>query len=215
MAGPLRDAAELFGITDSAALIRSGHFAYESGDHGDTWLDLELLCADPWRLQRAAARLAESLRGRGAEIVCAPLVGGALVGQWVAYELGVGFVFAERRADPEGGLYAVPSALRPLLAGKRAIVVDDAINAGSAVSACVFEIRSCGGSVAAAASLIARDAAAAMLEQKLGVPLDALLTLGWNLWPAAGCPLCLAGAPLTRVGEAAPMAPRVVPPPGQ
>jgi orotate phosphoribosyltransferase len=199
MAGTLKSAAELFGIADSAALIRSGHFAYESGDHGDAWLDLELLFADPRRLQRAAARLAESLRGRGAEIVCAPLVGGALVGQWVAYELGVGFVFAERRPNPEEGVYAVPSALRPLLAGKQAIVVDDAINAGSAASACAFEIRSCGGSVAAVASLIARDSAAATLEQKLGVPLEALLTLGWNLWPAAGCPLCRSGMPLTQV----------------
>jgi hypothetical protein len=39
------------------AFARTGHFAYESGDHGDTWLALDLLLADPRRLRGAAERL--------------------------------------------------------------------------------------------------------------------------------------------------------------
>jgi orotate phosphoribosyltransferase len=194
MADALGDAG-LLGSDEVGPFVRAGHFAYESGDHGDTWLALELLFADPRRLQRAAARLAERLRPYGAELVCAPLVGGALVGQWVAHELNAAYVFAEAEAEA-GARYRVPPGMRAALADRTVVVVDDAINAGSATGACVREVQSWGGRVAALGSLIVRDSAAADLSSRLGVPLEALLAIPWSVWPAAECPRCRSGTPL-------------------
>src|SRR5687768_3251211 len=82
MIDPLRRSG-LLAEADIERFCRRGHVAYESGDHGDLWLALGLLFADPRRLRAAAGRLAERLRRYEPEVVCGPLVGGALVGQWV------------------------------------------------------------------------------------------------------------------------------------
>ncbi len=182
----------------AARFLRRGHFAYEGGDHGDTSLSLELLFADPRRLQRAAARLAARLRPYGADLVCGPLIGGALVGQAVACELGVAFVYAEPRTEHSatGAAHAIPGELRQGLVGKRAIVVDDAINAGSAALACVRDLESLGARLVAVASLIVRQSAEGELRQQVGASFEALVTIPWKTWPASECPLCRAGVEL-------------------
>src|SRR3954470_7526477 len=68
----------------AALAARRGHFLLESGHHGELWLDLDALFAQPARVAPFVADLAERLSGCGAEVVCGPLVGGAFVAQAVA-----------------------------------------------------------------------------------------------------------------------------------
>ena len=184
--------------TVATGFVRRGHFVYESGDHGDTWLALDLLFADQRRLRRAAARLAKKLRPLAPDLVCGPLVGGALVGQWVAYELGVPFVYAEPRTATSLGVsgYAVPSELRSLLWDKRAVVVDDAINAGAATLAAVREIEALGGRVVAVAALIVRAPGTPEMLARRGLRAEYLVGLRWQTWPATDCPLCRSRVPV-------------------
>src|SRR5687768_5573384 len=86
----------LVAAKDLPRFLRRGHFAYEGGDHGDAALALELLFADPRRLQRGATELGRRLERLDAAVTCGPLIGGALVAQLVAAELGTTFVYAER-----------------------------------------------------------------------------------------------------------------------
>jgi orotate phosphoribosyltransferase len=179
--------------------VRTGHFQYESGDHGDTWLTLELLFVDPQWLRRAAERLCERLGRFSAEVVCGPIVGGALVAQPVAEMLGARFVYAERRARATGAEYVIPPAARAALAGTRVLIVDDVINAGSATVACAREVRAAGGELVGAASLILRSGAEGPVGDLLGVPIECLHSVRWNIWPADACPLCQKGEPLTHI----------------
>jgi orotate phosphoribosyltransferase len=88
--------ADLLGEGESR-FARRGHFVYEGSAHGDTWLALDLLFASPRRAQAAASKLAGSLAAYRADLVCAPLVGGALMGQWAAAELDAGFAMPSRQ----------------------------------------------------------------------------------------------------------------------
>jgi orotate phosphoribosyltransferase len=81
--------------------IRRGHFRFESGHHGDLWLDLELLCLRPQAVQRLATQLAGRLSAYRIEMVCGPLVEGAFVALMVALELGIAFTYAERIEEPQ------------------------------------------------------------------------------------------------------------------
>ena len=172
-------------------IARRGHFVYESGDHGDLWLDLDRLFTDPLRLQESAVQLALRVRPIGANLVCGPEIGGAVIGAAVAHALLVGFVRAERhQVDSGAPRYLIPEGQRPQVAGKRVLIVDDAINAGSATVACQRAIEALGGQVAGVASVIIRESAVPELRQRLGVPIEALLTMPWQIWAPETCPQC-------------------------
>jgi hypothetical protein len=73
------------------------------------------------------------------------------------------------------------------------------INAGSATVACAREIRSAGGELVGAASLILRTGADGPVGELIGAPIECLHSVRWNIWPANACPLCQQGEPLTQL----------------
>jgi orotate phosphoribosyltransferase len=185
---------------------RKGHFLFESGHHGDLWLDLESLCLNPAQLKALAAALAKPLAQLKPEIVCGPLVEGAFVALLVALELGVPFVYSERYArTSEDGLYPagyrIPAALREGLRGKRVAIVNDVINAGSAVKGTFADLEACGAPVAGIATLLVLGTAAADFAQAKNIPLASLATQPGNLWTPSDCPLCAAKVPLQDVAD--------------
>jgi orotate phosphoribosyltransferase len=176
---------------------RQGHFLLESGHHGDRWLDLESLFLHPQRVRDVAAALVEPLSRLKVDAVCGPLVEGAFVALLVAPRLNVLFTYSERFARPaEDGLfpagYRIPAPLRERLRGKRVAIVNDVINAGSAVRGTFDDLRDCGASVVAISAPLVLGTAAPAFASGKGVPLHAIATLPNNLWPPSDCPLCAA-----------------------
>jgi orotate phosphoribosyltransferase len=183
-------------LRDAAAISR-GHFRYESGHHGDLWLDLDALFVDARRMRDWAAALAQRAASCRPEIVCGPLTGGAFVAQYLAAELGAGFVSAERLAAADGTVrYRIPPALRAALPGRRVLLADDAVNAGTALLSTFEDLRACGAEPAAFASLLTLGETATQIAEQNRVPFFALLSLDRGMWPADACPLCATGVPL-------------------
>jgi orotate phosphoribosyltransferase len=90
---------------------REGHFVFESGHHGQVWLDLELLLLHPERVRPLAEALAGRLRRYHAAAVCGPLVEGAFVGLMVASSLRLPFSYsAPVREHRAAGLFPVSYA---------------------------------------------------------------------------------------------------------
>jgi len=189
--------------SDLASLLRrrTGHFEYESGHHGDQWLELERLCLEPAALQVFVRELAAILTQTKVEFICGPLVEGALVGLLVAQELEVQFVYAERHVEVEHeGLfpvhYRIPGAVRGELEGKRIAIVNDVINAGSAVQGALNDLATCDVEVVMLASILVVSEAAQALAEEAGVPLASLETEIRPLFEASDCPQCKEGIPL-------------------
>ena len=185
---------------------RNGHFLLESGHHGSLWLDLETLCLKPERIDALANSLSAALSEANIEMVCAPLVEGAFVGLMVALKLEVPFAYSERFARSTGGDlfpagYRVPGTLRAHLRGKRLAIVDDVINAGSAVRGTFEDVKLCGAEVVAIGALLVLGTAASQFAVEKKVPLKALGHAPNNIWSPADCPLCAAGLPLEDVGS--------------
>jgi orotate phosphoribosyltransferase len=176
---------------------RQGHFRLESGHHGNLWLDLDSLFLRPTRLRRFAAALALQFGDLAIEAVCGPLVGGAFLAQAVAAELDVEFYHTERIATTDfGGLYSpnyrLPETLRDRIGGKRVAIVDDAINAGSAVRATYLDLQASGAKPAAVGALLVLGHSAAQLADGWNVPLAWIAQLPSELWRPEACPLCAA-----------------------
>jgi orotate phosphoribosyltransferase len=180
----------------AAASAVRGHFRYESGHHGDLWLELDALLVDARRAQGWVSELARRAAGCRPDIVCGPLIGGAFVAQFLAAELGVGFVHAERATSETGVRYRVAQPLRGAVRGKRVLLADDAVNAGSALSATLADLRDCGAEPVGFASLLALGDAAARMSRQHAAPFLALASIARELWRAEDCPLCRAAIPL-------------------
>jgi orotate phosphoribosyltransferase len=121
--------------------------------------------------------LADLLRPYEPEVVCGPLTGGAYVAYAVAAALDVDFTWSS------------PPAYRTAVDGRRVAIVDDAINAGSAVAATARGLPD----IVAVGALLTLGAAPATIA---GAPVERLVTLPSALWPAPACPLCATGSPL-------------------
>jgi orotate phosphoribosyltransferase len=186
---------------------RKGHFRFESGHHGDLWLEIPPAYVHPKRLRRYAIELAKLLSPHRIEAVCGPLVEGAFIAQMVAEEMDVEFYFAEQFTRAEKGAlypvgYRIPETLRAAIRGKRVAVIDDVINAGSAVRGTCDDVLACGARLGAIAALLALGEPASMLAETHAVPLETLSRLPTNaLWAPTSCPLCARGVMLEGVAE--------------
>lgn len=188
----------------SLLAARKGHFLLESGHHGSLWLDLELLCWHPRRVQPLAAELATRLSSLDVEVVCGPLVEGAFVGLMVASELNAAFAYAERFTRPtKDGLfpagYRIPDALRNSIQHKRVAIVNDVINAGSAVRGTFAALEECGTIVVGIGALLVLGTAASAFAEEKHVVLETVASLPNDLWLPSQCPSCAAGVPLEDV----------------
>lgn len=180
---------------------REGHFVFESGHHGQIWLDLERLLLHPERVQPLAEALADRLRGHRVAAVCGPLVEGAFVGLMVASSLRLLFSYSEPVRDRQAvGLfpvsYQIPKPLEPELRGKRVAIVNDVINAGSAVRGTLASLKQCGAQPVAIGTLAMYGDAASDLAAAHGVALEALASFPSRIWEPSACPLCAKGVPL-------------------
>jgi orotate phosphoribosyltransferase len=182
---------------------RRGHFLLESGHHGEMWLDLDGLFAEPRRIEPFVMALVERLGPHDVAAVCGPLRGGAFVAQLVAHELDVEFCFTEPAPSDTPGLYQARYHLSPTFAprvrGKRMAVVDDVMSAGSSLRASHAELAACGAHpVVIGALLVLGDVGLAYFADQR-VPVEAVLRDAFHLWSPDDCPLCAAGRPLEDV----------------
>jgi orotate phosphoribosyltransferase len=180
---------------------RRGHFRFESGHHGNLWLDLEPLFLRPKLVRPFVEQLAARLKEYAVDAICGPLTGGAFIAEMVAAKLDVEFYFTEAVVgEPSNGLfpvrYRLPNSLRSLIAGKRVAIANDVINAGSAVRGTFEDTRDCGAEVAVVGTLAILGDAAVQYFAERDVPLEWLTQLPNDLWLPTDCPLCAAGVPL-------------------
>ena len=90
-------------------------------------------------------------------------------------------------------LPAVPGGIDDWRVG----VVDNAVNAGTAVVACLEELRGRGAVPVAVATLVSLGEASTMVQARMRVPFYPASTVPSRAWPAERCPLCAEGAPYT------------------
>jgi orotate phosphoribosyltransferase len=179
----------------------NGHFKLESGYHGRLWLDLDRLFLRPKEIQRFIVELARQISGFKIDAVCGPMVGGALAAQNIAVELGLEFFYTERVISQNSealysATYHLPSHLRKMVDGENFAIVDDAINAGSAVRATLAKLRSFGAKPVVIGTLLVLGNTGHNYFLERDFPLRSVSHLPNELWTPEDCPLCTSQIPL-------------------
>ena len=167
------------------------------------WMDLEVLFLEPARIEPFAAELANRLSRHGAEAVCGPLVEGAFLALMVARRLGVPFTYSARVASPNPGdlypfSYRIPARLQREVSGKRVAIVNDVINAGSAVRGTALDLEARGAKLAAIGALLVLGDWTERFVAEKKIALESLAFRSNEIWSPSECPLCARGVPLER-----------------
>jgi len=103
--------------------------------------------------------------------------------------IGAGFVFAERFVSETGSVrYRIPESLRGALYGRRVLLVDDAVNAGSALLSTLTDLLDCGSELVGFAALLSLGEAASQIAKQHGAPLFTLASLEREMWAPEECP---------------------------
>lgn len=183
-------------------VVMDGHFDYGNGFHGNLYLNPHQLLQHPSTIWRVAQDLIDVMPAEfaaQAEIVAGPATGGALLAHTMAGLLDgrrpmthPPFLFAPF-GDVEGKPTLSPFyALR--MTGKRVLIVDDVRNTGTTFKRCADLVIAAGGRVIGTMQIIDRCEACVSLD----VPNVALVEYkAPPNSPAATCPLCAAGVPVT------------------
>ena len=193
----------LANLKEYEVLMTNGHFDYGNGFHGPVYLNPHRIFCRPSLIWRFAQDLIDVLPDTlisKTEVVAGPVMGGALLAHTIAGLLDgrrslthPPTSFAPLSLDPGGTLMLRPF-YRTVVAGRRVLLADDVRNTGKTYERAKSVIEAAGGTVLATVQIYDR------LEPvvDLGVPNIALAEYrAPENYPAADCPLCRAGTPIT------------------
>ncbi len=175
----------------SGALLE-GHFILRSGLHSRQYFQCALALQQMPVVERLGAALAAKVRGLGAITVIAPALGGLVIGQEVARQLGLRFIFAEK----EEGKLVLRRGFK-IVPDEKILVVEDVVTKGGRVQETMDIVRAHGGRVLAVAMIVDRSNGAV----NLGAPTFSLLALKVEAFPADHLPPDLAQIPAEHPGS--------------
>ena len=183
------EALELF---RQAGALLEGHFVLRSGLHSRHYFQCALALQDMPTVERFGRALADQVRPLDPATVIAPALGGLVIGQEVARQLRVRFIFTEK----EEGRLALRRGFR-IAPDERILVVEDVVTKGGRVQETIDIVRAHQGRVVGVAMLVDRSNGAV----NLGVPTFSLLRLNVEAFEPDKLPPDLAAQPAVKPGS--------------
>lgn len=187
-------------VLRAAGAIKTGHFLYSSGLHGDTYVEKFDLLRNPRATEQICGGFVRAFADAGVEVVAGPTTGGILLAFETARQLGVAAAYAEREGET-GRAFRRGTTFDP---GARVLVVDDILTTGGSVRETLAALS--GHDVTVVGIGVLWDRSGGKVD--FGVPLVALNAEQIAAYPPDQCPLCAAGVPLIKPGTTAKPGPR-------
>ncbi len=176
---------------DSGALLE-GHFVLRSGLHSRQFFQCALALQEMPVVEQLGQALADKVRSLKPVTVISPAMGGLVIGQEVARQLGCRFIFVEK----EEGKLALRRGFK-IQPGERMLVVEDVVTQGGRVKETMDIVKAHGGEVAGVAMVVDRSNGTV----NLGAPQFSLIALKVEAYPADQLPPDLASTPAVKPGS--------------
>lgn len=198
---------EIIQIFKKEKALLEGHFLLSSGLHSPNYMQCALVLQKPWVAEKLCKALGKKLAQYKASVVVGPALGGMIVSYELGRALKVRSIFAERQlasAKPELRYGAAGDQIFSLRRGfsvkkgEKVIAVEDVITTGKSVHEVIELLENEGAKVVAVASIVDRSGGQAIFHQDF----VSLLPMNIKTYRPEDCPLCRAGKiPLTKPGS--------------
>lgn len=176
---------------DTGALLE-GHFTLRSGLHSRQFFQCAIALQQMPIVEQLGAALTAKVRPLGAVTVVSPAMGGLVLGQEVARQLGIRFIFVEK----EEGKLVLRRGFK-IAPGEKILIVEDVVTKGGRVQETIDIVRAHHGEVLAVA--VAVDRSNGLVN--FGVPLHSLIALQVETFDPAKLPPDLAKIPAVKPGS--------------
>ena len=160
--------SEVLQIFRNSGALLEGHFVLRSGLHSRQYFQCALALQQMPVVEKLGAELARKVRHLGAITVVSPAMGGLVLGQEVARQLGLRFIFVEK----EEGKLVLRRGFK-ISPGERILVVEDVVTKGGRVQETIEIARAHGGQVVGIAMAVDRSGGTV----NFGVPTFSLIAL--------------------------------------
>lgn len=176
---------------DTGALL-DGHFLLRSGLHSRQFFQCAMALQQMPTVEKLGAALAEKVRSLGVDTVVAPAMGGLVIGQEVARQLGVRFIFVEK----EEGRLVLRRGFK-ISPGEKILIVEDVVTQGGRVQETIDIVGAHQGCLLGVAVLVDRSNG----RVDFGKPFARLIQLQVEAFPADNLPPDLAGTQAVKPGS--------------
>jgi orotate phosphoribosyltransferase len=176
---------------ESGALLE-GHFVLRSGLHSRQYFQCALALQQMPVVEKLGTELAGKVRSLGAATVVSPAMGGLVLGQEVARQLGLRFIFVEK----EQGKLALRRGFK-IAPGEKILVVEDVVTKGGRVQETLDIVRGHGGQVVGIAMAVDRSGGTV----SFAVPMFSLISLQVETFEPHQIPPDLAAIPAIKPGS--------------
>jgi orotate phosphoribosyltransferase len=176
---------------DTGALLE-GHFVLRSGLHSRQYFQCALALQQMPVVEMLGAELVRKVQSLGAVTVVSPAMGGLVLGQEVARQLGLRFIFLEK----EEGRLALRRGFQ-IFPGEKTLIVEDVVTKGGRVQETIDIVRGHGGQVVGVAVAVDRCGGGV----SFGMPTVSLLKMNVETFDGARLPADLAALPAVKPGS--------------
>jgi orotate phosphoribosyltransferase len=183
---------EVLQVFRNTGALLEGHFILRSGLHSRQYFQCALALQQMPVVEKLGSALTDRVRQFHAGTVIAPALGGLVIGQEVARQLGVRFIFAEK----EEGKLVLRRGFK-IAPGEKTLVIEDVVTKGGRVQETIDIVRVHGGHVTGVAAIVDRSNGAV----KFGVPFASLISFQVELFKPDQLPPDLAAIPAIKPGS--------------
>lgn len=180
---------ELFLQTNA---LLNGHFLLTSGKHSDQYFQSAKVLQYPEYTEKICSIIADHFKDYEIDTVISPAIGGIVVGQEIARQLGKRFIFAER----EDKNLKLRRGFE-ISEKENILVCEDVVTTGGSVFEVIDIIKNGEAEVAGVGMIVDRSNG----KVDFGVPQKSALQLEVVTYEAEDCPLCKKGIPLVKPGS--------------
>lgn len=184
--------SEAFQLFRETGALLEGHFILRSGLHSRQFFQCALALQQMPIVEKFGAALADKVRSLGATTVIAPAMGGLVIGQEVARQLKLRFIFVEK----EEGKLVLRRGFK-IVPGEKILIVEDVVTKGGRVQETIDIVKQHQGVVAGVAMLVDRSTD----SLGLGAPLFSLIKLQVETFDPHKLPPDLAAIPAIKPGS--------------
>lgn len=187
------DKKEALRIFEETGAMQSGHYLLTSGLHSPQYFQCALVLQYPEYLEMFCKEIVEYYyEEEDIDVVIAPAIGGIVVGQEVARQLGVRFIFAER----ENGKLVLRRGFN-LKLHEKVLIVEDVITTGGSVREIIQIVEDAKAYPIGVGAIVDRTDGTI----DFNMPTTAAVQLKAVTYEPSRCPLCLQKKPLVKPGS--------------